>query len=228
MRKCVALALLLLSFTVFAQEKVDAREYDSIANRDSPVRLFIAAGPSFSEGFEINKFLHQAGIVQMQTTELNLMAGLGYFDRYIDIDLAYEANVNGKSDNVTRYKTNTNGIKLRAHYQVLSFKKFGFGAGFNLGYSRRRLELFWKDQEVDFNADVSGNQLTLTHDDGYIGPSIYFKLKQRGRRNLGQTKLTLAYELGFGNTDWKAGYFNLQNRINEQRRQLVLNLAVYL
>lgn len=192
--------------------------------------IFVAAGSSFSDGFRINNFLSRAGIVPMQSTEFNLMVGAAYYNRRLDFDLAFETFINGGSDDNTRYKTNTNGIKLRAFYQVLPFEKFGFGAGFNLGWNRRKLQLFWKDHAVDFNdPGVSGNQLTLFLEKPYFGPAIYFKVKGLGHSQQKQLKLTLAYEWGFSDKKWESDYIELENDIFENgHSQLVLNLSVYL
>ncbi|SFN08041.1 hypothetical protein SAMN05421741_10145 [Paenimyroides ummariense] len=190
-------------------------------NEDFHFKVFLGAGVAFNNHFEINKYLQKNGFVQMEMGELNATTGFSYFDNNVDIDLGYELFTNAKGNEISKYRTVSNGIKLRAHYEVLKFEKTNLGAGFNLGYSKRNLHLYTKGHQVNLDEQIVGNQLSMHNEKAYLGPSISLKFKdRRGDR----TKITVAYEFPINNKKWESASFDLKNTIHEKNQaRLIIN-----
>lgn len=227
MKKLLTVIFLCGFLQTFAQDSIPIR---TASRNEDNFKLFLGGGASFNNGFELNRLLEQNNIVPLQPVEGNFVAGLIFFNNDIDVELMYDMLVNGKSNETTKYRTIANGVKLRAQWQVIRFKKATIGAGLNIGYSHRKLSLYWKDTAVDFNnlGDFQGNQLTMFLERSTIGPAISVRFKDTSR-NHGQTKITLAYEIGMNNKSWEAGYFDLQNNITENKSsQLLLNATLIL
>lgn len=206
----------------FSQDNIDKLE------EDYQLKLFIGTGALYNEDYEINSYLKKNGIVPLSQFEINFTTGLNFYNNFLDIDLGYELFAIGNSNETTKYRTVSNGVKLRAHYVFLNKKTVAFGAGFNIGYNKRKLSLFWRDYNVDFNdleTGINGNQLSMLIEKSFLGPSISVKLKDTGRRHQ-QTKFTLAYEFALNNKPWESDFFNLTNTIKETNsRQIVLNVT---
>ena len=89
--------------------------------------------------------------------------------------------------------------------------------------------LFWKDHSVNFgNGNVSGNQLMMSVEKLFLGPSVSLKFKDLGRNNA-RNKITLAYEWGINDKPWRTTYFELEDIINEKRTaQLIVDMTICL
>ncbi len=191
-------------------------------------KLFVGVGSSFNHSYNINSYLEKNGIIKLSQFDINFLTGFNYYDDFVDIDLGYEMFAIGTSNEKTKNRILSNGVKLRAHYILFDRKNFAFGAGFNIGYAKKNLSLYWKDYEMDFDnlpQGINGNQLSMYLEKGFLGPSICFKGKEWGR-NFQQLKITLAYEFALNNKAWESDTFELKNEIREPNtQQLVLNLT---
>ncbi len=223
MRRLFVLWVLLIGVFCHAQDTIGKR-----AVEEFQIKLFVGAGAAFNNGFAINSGLKQNGFVPMQPVHANITSGLHFFNQDVDIDLGYDLMVNGDSNDATKMRTISNGVKLRAHYEVLVFEKVNIGAGFNLGYSNTKLSLFHKGHQVNFEegSGMQGNQLTMFLERGVLGPSISVRVKERGRHSQG-LKFTAAYEFTITDKSWASNYFELEDVIQETAlRQFVLNVIL--
>ena len=207
----------------FSQKK------DTISfEEDYQIKIFIGTGALYNSNYKINSYLERNGIVALNPVEINFTTGLNFYNKTLDIDLGYEMFAGGNSNEITKYRVISNGVKLRAHYVFLNTSKLGLAAGFNIAYNKRKLALFWKDYNVDFGnlePGINGNQLTIFIEKAFVGPSVSFKIKDVGRRHQ-QTKFTLAYEFGLNNKQWESDFFNLTNTIRESNtQQIILNVT---
>ena len=190
-------------------------------------KLFVGAGASFGNPYEINKFLSQNNIQTIVPVDINATAGIIFYSDVVDIDLGYELFASGKSNETTRNRLISNGVKLRAQYVFKVFKDFELGTGFNISYQKRKLSIFYTDYSLDFSdleSNINGNQFTLFLEKAYLGPAVSFKIKDTGR-NFQQTKITIAYEFSINNKPWHSDALRLQNTIHEKNRnQFVTNI----
>lgn len=220
MKTVVSLFLFIFSFVSNAQDTLKFVEKDHF-------KLFVGVGASFVDAYEINKFLSQNNIQTIVPVDINATAGIIFYNDNVDIDLGYELFASGKSNETTRNRVISNGVKLRAHYVFKVHKKFEIGTGFNVSYAKRKLSVFYTDYVLDFdnlNPNLNGNQFTLYLEKGYVGPSISFKIKETGR-NFQQTKITFAYEFSINNKPWQSDALKLQNVIYEKNlNQLIMNV----
>lgn len=214
----------ILSFLFSFSQERDTINFEE----DYQIKIFVGTGALYNPNYNINSYLEKNGIVTLNSVEINFTTGLNFYNEILDIDLGYEMFAGGNSNEITKYRTISNGVKLRTHYVFLNTSKVGLGAGFNFGYNKRKLALFWKDYNVDFDdlePGVNGNQLTMFIEKAYLGPSVSFKIKDVGRRHQ-QTKFTLAYEFALNNKEWESDFFNLTNTIRETNsRQIILNVT---
>lgn len=220
MKQLVSLFFLLNAMFLNAQDTLKYVEKDHF-------KLFVGAGASFVNTYEINKFLSQNNIQTIVPVDINATAGIIFYNDNVDIDLGYELFASGKSNETTKTRVISNGVKLRAHYVFQVFKDFEIGTGFNISYAKRKLSVFYTDYVLDFdnlNPILNGNQFTLYLEKGFIGPSISFKIKETGR-NFQQTKITFAYEFSINNKPWHSDALKLQNVIYEKNlNQFVMNV----
>lgn len=220
MKQIIGLFFLLSTLVLNAQDTLKYVEKDHL-------KLFVGAGASFGNTYEINKFLSQNNIQTIVPVDINATAGLIFYNDFVDIDLGYELFASGKSNETTRTRVISNGVKLRAHYVFPLFRDFEMGAGFNVSYGKRKLSVFYTDYILDFNElepSLNGNQFTLFLEKAYLGPSVSFKIKDTGR-NFQQTKITFAYEFSVNNKPWHSDALRLQNTIYEKnRKQFVMNV----
>lgn len=222
MKKSITYFFLLCFFSCFAQTEA------LLPVEKNHLKLFIGVGSSYNKDYRINSYLEKNGIIKLSQFDINFLTGLNYYDDYVDIDLGYEMFAIGTSNDETSNRILSNGIKLRAQYILFSRENFAFGAGFNIGYAKKNLSLYWKNYEVDFDnlpQGINGNELSMYLEKAFLGPSICFKGKGWGR-NFQQTKITLAYEFALNNKAWESDTFKLKNQIKEPNtQQLVLNVT---
>jgi hypothetical protein len=220
MKTIVFLFLFFISFVSNAQDTLKYVEKDHF-------KLFVGVGASFVNTYEINRFLSQNNIETIVPVDINATAGIIFYNDFVDIDLGYELFASGKSNETTRNRVISNGVKLRAHYVFQLFKDFELGTGFNISYGKRKLSIFYTDYSLDFNdldSGLNGNQFTLFLEKAYLGPSVSFKIKDTGR-NHQQTKITFAYEFSINNKPWHSDALRLQNTIHEKNRnQFLMNI----
>lgn len=219
MKKIAVIILFLNSLLIFAQEESSDNEN---------FKLFIGGGVLFTNEYEINKYLNLNNIQPITPVQINANAGIIFYNKNVDIDLGYELFASGKSNDKTKNRTLSNGVKFRAHYVFTIAKDLEIGTGFNISYGKRKLIISYKDYNLDFNnlpLESIGNQITLFIEKAYLGPSVCLKIKNTGRNNQ-QTKITFSYEMPINNKSWNSDFLNLQNKINEKKnKQFVINVS---
>jgi hypothetical protein len=224
--KIVRLILLLFCLNLNAQANDVA-----VAVEKDHFKLFVGAGASFNNGFEINSYLAKNNIQTINPVQINANAGVIYYCDDVDIDLGYELFASGDSNEKTKNRFISNGIKLRSHYVFQIIKNFEIGTGFNISYAKRKLAIYYTDYTLDFNnlpAGVNGNQISLFNEKAYIGPSFCLKIKEVGRRHQ-QTKITFSYELPINNKPWESSFLQFENKIFEKNRnQFIINVSFML
>lgn len=191
-------------------------------------KLFVGVGASFNNGFEINSYLAKNNIQTINPVQINANAGLIYYGDDVDVDLGYELFASGDSNEKTKNRYISNGIKLRSHYVFQIVKDFEIGTGFNISYAKRKLAIYYTDYTLNFNnlpAGVNGNQISLFNEKAFIGPSLCLKFKEVGKRHQ-QTKVTFSYELPINNKPWEGSFLKLENKIFEKNRnQFLINVS---
>jgi hypothetical protein len=108
----------------------------------------------------------------------------------------------------------------------MKFNKVSVGAGFDFGYSQRRLSILWKNDNVDLGStdELHGNELSFTLGKAFVGPSASVRFK-KGKDGFPETKITGAYDFGVNNNKWRPQYFTLENVIREKNiAQAVLDV----
>lgn len=205
-----------------------AQSQEALPIEKNHLKLFIGVGSSYNKDYKINSYLEKNGIPSLTEFEINFLTGLNYYDDNVDIDLGYELFGSGKSNDKARNRILLNGIKLRAHYILFDRETVAFGAGFNIGYAKKNLDLYYRNYEIDFDnlpEGINGNQFSMYLEKAFLGPSITVKRKNAGRNNQ-QLKFTLAYEFALNNKKWESDNFTLKNQIKEQNsQQLVFNIT---
>jgi hypothetical protein len=220
MKKITLFLLLLVSIFSKAQvipEKIENEHF----------KIFVGVGAMFVDGYEINKYLVQNNIQTITPVQINATTGVSFYNKDVDIDLGYEMFASGKSNETTKNRTISNGVKLRAHYVFPIAKDLEIGTGFNISYAKRKLAVYYNNYNVDFNnlpSGINGNQISLFIEKAYLGPSFSIKFKEVGR-NYQQTKITFSYEFPINNKPWESSFVNLQNKIFESKNnQFIVNV----
>jgi hypothetical protein len=105
MRKIV---LLLCLFTVFV-----SKAQDSLHVGTTHFEAFIGFGLAVVNNIEMNKYLEQQGIAQIEPLEGELTTGLEYFDSHIDIDwgVQYQIGFGRTYEDESRYHTHVWGAR---------------------------------------------------------------------------------------------------------------------
>jgi hypothetical protein len=206
---------------------MNGQEIDS-ASENEFFKIFVGAGASFSDGYEINNYLSKNNIQTLNPIEINAITGLIFYNKFLDIDLGYEMFASGNSNEKTKNRLISNGIKLRANYVFPVFKDIEIGTGFNISYSKRKATIYYTDYVLDFNNltdGINGNQISLFNEKSFLGPSFCIKIKGVGRNNQ-QTKITFSYEFPINNKKWVSDFLEFENNIKEKKRnQFVINVA---
>jgi hypothetical protein len=191
-------------------------------------KIFIGAGASFNNGFEINSYLAKNNIQTINPVHINANTGLVFYNEDVDIDLGYELFASGNSNEKTKNRFISNGIKLRAHYVFKIAKELEIGSGFNISYAKRKLAIYYTDYNLNFDNfqnGINGNQITLINEKSFIGPSFSLKIKEVGRRHQ-QTKVTFSYEFDINNKPWESSFLKFENTIFEKNRnQFIINVT---
>lgn len=207
----------------FSAKILYAQEVDLNAENDF-LKIFVGAGASFSNGYTINDYLSKNNIQTLTPVDLNITTGLSFYNKDVDIDLGYEMFASGKSNDNTKNRVISNGVKLRAYYVLPLFNDIEIGTGFTISYAKRKATLYYSDYILDFNNlenGINGNQITLFIEKAYAGPSFCVKFKETGRNNQ-QTKLTFSYEFPLNNKQWTTSFYRLENKIYEKNRNLFI------
>lgn len=190
-------------------------------------KIFVGAGAMFVDGYEINKYLAKNNIQTITPVQINATTGINFYNKNVDIDLGYEMFASGKSNETTKNRTISNGVKLRAQYVFPIAKNLEFGTGFNISYTKRKLSIYYNNYNLDFNnlpSGSNGNQFSLFIEKAYLGPSFSVKIKEQAR-NHQQTRITFSYEFPINNKPWESNFLNLQNKIFESKNnQFVVNV----
>lgn len=220
MKKITLFLLLLVPICSKAQvipEKIENEHF----------KLFVGAGALFVDDYEINKYLSQNNIQTITPVQINATTGISFYNKDVDIDLGYEMFASGKSNETTKNRTISNGVKLRAQYVFPIAKDLEIGTGFNISYSKRKLAIYYKNYDLDFNnlpLGINGNQFSLFIEKAYLGPSFSVKIKEVGR-NHQQNKITFSYEFPINNKPWESDFVNLENKIFESKsNQFIVNV----
>jgi hypothetical protein len=191
-------------------------------------KLFVGVGALFVNSYEINKYLIQNNIQTITPVQINATTGISFYNKDVDIDLGYEMFASGKSNETTKNRTISNGVKLRAQYVFPVAKDVEIGTGFNICYSKRKLAIYYNNYDLDLNnlpPGINGNQFSLFIEKAYLGPSFSVKIKDVGR-NYQQTKITFSYEFPINNKPWESDFVNLQNKIFESKNnQFIVNVT---
>lgn len=215
--------LLLLVFCLNLNAQVN-----DVAIEKEHFKLFVGVGASFNNGFEINSYLAKNNIQTINPVQINANTGVIFYNDDVDIDLGYELFASGDSNEKTKNRFISNGVKLRSHYVFQIMKDLEIGTGFNVSYAKRKLAIYYTDYTLDFNnlpAGVNGNQISLFNEKAFIGPSFSIKIKEVGRRHQ-QTKITFSYEFPINNKPWESSFLQFSNTIFEKNRnQFIINVS---
>lgn len=217
------IVLLFFVFSIYSNAQVVSENTEK-----EYLKLFVGVGALFVDNYEINKYLSQNNIQTITPVQINASTGIVFYNKDVDIDLGYELFASGKSNETTKNRTIANGVKLRAHYVFPVAKNFEIGTGFTISYSKRKLSIYYRGYDLDFNnlpPGINGNQISLFIEKAYLGPSLSLKLKESGR-NHRQTKITFSYEFPINNKPWESDFLNLENKIYESKNnQFVVNVS---
>jgi hypothetical protein len=221
MKKTILLLFLVVSS--FGKAQVISEEIEN-----EHFKLFVGVGSLFVDGYEINNYLSKNNIQTITPVQINATTGISFYNKDVDIDLGYEMFVSGKSNDITKNRTISNGVKLRAQYVFSIVKDLEIGTGFNISYSKRKLAIYYNNYDLDFNylsPGINGNQFSLFIEKAYLGPSFSVKIKDVGR-NYQQTKITFSYEFPINNKPWESDFVNLENKIFESKNnQFIMNVT---
>lgn len=221
MKKIFFGIFLLLQVSVYAQD----------INKNETLKIFIGAGAIFDNNYEIEKYLVKNDFADLKSVQANITAGLIFYNKDVDIDLGYDLAFNSNGNEISKNRSVSNGFKIRAHYVVLNLSKVAFSAGTSFAYLNKKLTVFDSSRKIDLNNlgnPISGNQITLSNQKLYLGPSISSLIKVKGVRE-SVTKITLGYEFSLNNKDWQSDTFEIINKISEKNNtRVVLNIVITL